>query len=145
MPMTPMAKAAKDLGYLVYGYSQGDPEYNYKDIGPWGDVRNGYCAALGFLTPWLLDRWSEGGALEIDVLERSDERLDFNVTRCRYAEMYHRLGLGDLGGQLSCCRDAALAAGYDPGIELSRTQTIMQGAPYCDFRFRKRPDVAPGE
>src|SRR5262249_18385653 len=33
-----------------------------------------------------LDRWKEGGALEIDLLERTPERLSFNVTRCRYAE-----------------------------------------------------------
>lgn len=87
-----------------------------------------------------LDRWTEGGALEIELLEQSDDRLDFNVTRCRYAEMYHRLGIGDLGGHLSCCRDSALASGFDPEIALSRTQTILEGAPFCDFRFRKDPD-----
>ncbi len=27
-------------------------------------------------------------ALEIDVIEESDEVLSFNVTRCRYAELY---------------------------------------------------------
>src|SRR6202007_2203506 len=36
----------------------------------------------------VLDLWREGGALELDVLEQTDERLSFNVTRCRYAEMY---------------------------------------------------------
>ena len=55
-----------------------------------------------------LDRWKEGGALEIEVLEQSDERLAFNVTRCRYAEMYCALGLADLGASLSCQRDFAL-------------------------------------
>ena len=83
-----------------------------------------------------LDRWSEYGALEIDILEQSPERLSFNVTRCRYAEMYRALGLADLGGSLSCQRDFALAEGFNPAIELTRTQTIMGGAPFCDFRFR---------
>lgn len=87
----------------------------------------------------VLDLWTEGGALEIDLLERSAERLDFNVTRCRYAELYRSLGLAELGASLSCCRDAALAEGFDPAIELTRTQTIMEGAPHCDFRFRRRP------
>jgi hypothetical protein len=96
---------------------------------------------LGFAR--TLDRWTEGGALEIEVLERSGDRLDFNVTRCRYAEMYHRLGLGTLGASLSCCRDAALASGFDPGIELSRSQTILEGAPFCDFRFRRRSATDP--
>ena len=83
-----------------------------------------------------LDRWRENGALEIDVLEQSPDRLSFNVTRCRYAEMYRALGLADLGASLSCQRDFALAQGFNPAIELTRTQTIMGGAPFCDFRFR---------
>jgi hypothetical protein len=83
-----------------------------------------------------LDRWRENGALEIDVLEQSPERLSFNVTRCRYAEMYRALGLADLGGSLSCQRDHALAEGFSPDIQLTRTQTLMEGAPFCDFRFK---------
>jgi L-2-amino-thiazoline-4-carboxylic acid hydrolase len=87
-----------------------------------------------------LDRWRENGALEIDVLEQSPARLSFNVTRCRYAEMYRALGLADLGASLSCQRDFALARGFNPAIELTRTQTIMGGAPFCDFRFRLPED-----
>jgi hypothetical protein len=91
-----------------------------------------------------LDRWSEAGALEIDVLEQSADRLSFNVTRCRYAEMYRALGLADLGSSLSCVRDFALAEGYSPDITLTRTQTIMDGAESCDFRFRARRSVPDG-
>lgn len=83
-----------------------------------------------------LERWKAGGALELDVLESTDETLDFNVKRCRYAEMYRELGLADLGFSLSCCRDFALIEGFNPTITLQRTQTLMEGAPYCDFRFR---------
>jgi hypothetical protein len=94
-----------------------------------------------------LGRWSEGGALEIEVLEQSADRLSFNVRRCRYAEMYRALGLGDLGASLSCQRDFSLIEGFNPAIRLERHQTIMEGAPYCDFRFRaptsRGPDPAP--
>ena len=83
-----------------------------------------------------LDRWKEGGALEIDILDQSADRLDFNVTRCQYAEMYRSLGLADLGGSLSCQRDFALIEGFNPAITLERTQTLMEGASHCDFRFR---------
>ncbi len=86
----------------------------------------------------VLELWREGGALEIDVLEQTDERLSFNVTRCRYAEMYRALGLEELGGSLSCCRDFALIQGFNPDIELDRTQTLMEGATHCDFRFRPK-------
>ena len=91
-----------------------------------------------------LDRWRENGALEIDVLEQSPARLSFNVTRCRYAEMYRALGLADLGASLSCQRDFALAQGFNPAVELTRTQTIMGGAAFCDFRFRLDEPGGPG-
>ena len=41
----------------------------------------------------------------------------------------------NLGYCLSCCRDEAFIAGFNPSITLTRTQTIMEGAPVCDFRF----------
>ena len=85
-----------------------------------------------------LGRWSEGGALEIDVLESTPERLSFNVTRCKYAEMYRALGLADLGSSLSCLRDFALVEGFNPDIALTRTRTLMEGASHCDFRFRAK-------
>jgi L-2-amino-thiazoline-4-carboxylic acid hydrolase-like protein len=85
-----------------------------------------------------LDRWRENDALEIDMLEQSSEQLSFNVVRCRYAEMYRALGMADLGSSLSCQRDFALAEGFSQDIQLTRTQTLMEGASFCDFRFRKR-------
>jgi L-2-amino-thiazoline-4-carboxylic acid hydrolase len=85
-----------------------------------------------------LDIWKEGGALEIEMLSATSDQLDFNVTRCRFAEMYRSLGLADLGSSLSCQRDFALVEGFNPEIGLTRTQTIMEGASHCDFRFRRR-------
>ncbi len=91
-----------------------------------------------------LGRWSEGGALEIDLIESSEQRLDFNVTRCRYAELYRALGLAELGSSLSCQRDFSLIEGFNPAIRLTRTQTIMEGAKFCDFRFASAgPSATP--
>lgn len=81
--------------------------------------------------------WRKGNALEIDVIELSDERYSFDVTRCRYAEMYRALGLADLGAVLSCNRDYSLIEGFNPEIKLERAQTIMKGAPCCTFRYSK--------
>jgi len=86
----------------------------------------------------LIPLWSEGGALEIDTIRRDENALDFDVCRCRYAEMYREIGAEELGPLLSCNRDGSLAEGYDPEIELTRTHTIMEGAERCDFRFRLR-------
>jgi hypothetical protein len=82
-----------------------------------------------------LDAWRAGNALEIQPLENNDRRLSFNVTRCRYAELYRSLGIPELGALLSCHRDFSLIDGFNPSIQLARTQTIMEGASHCDFRF----------
>jgi hypothetical protein len=31
-----------------------------------------------------------------------------------------------------------MIAGFNPELELVRTQTVMEGASHCDFRFRKK-------
>ncbi len=79
--------------------------------------------------------WTQDGALEIDLLEHSAEKLSFNVKRCRYAELYQALGIPELGAVFSCNRDAALIEGFNPAATFERTQTIMQGATHCDFRY----------
>jgi hypothetical protein len=79
--------------------------------------------------------WTMDEALGIDVIEQTEEVFSFNVTRCRYAELYEKLGIRDLGTALSCARDYALIEGFNPDVSLKRTQTIMEGAPHCDFRY----------
>lgn len=88
----------------------------------------------------VLEQWKKGDALEIEMLEQSDERLFFNVTRCRYAELYKEMGIAHLGTILSCNRDYALIEGFNPDIVLERTQTIMEGDSCCDLRFYMKPD-----
>lgn len=83
-----------------------------------------------------LEYWTQDDALEIDVIDESEEVLSFNVTRCRYAELYEDLGIREIGTTFSCARDFALIEGFNPNVTLVRTQTIMEGAPYCDFRYR---------
>jgi len=81
-------------------------------------------------------RWTAEDALRIDVVKSTETEFHFNVTRCRYAEMYRAMGLADLGAVLSCNRDGAFCEGYDPHLKLQRTQTLMGGATQCDFRYR---------
>ena len=79
--------------------------------------------------------WAGGGSLHIQTLEASEERLSFNVMRCRYAEFYKDLGLAERGQLFHCNRDFAMAEGFSTKLKLDRTQTIMEGAAHCDFRF----------
>ncbi|RXH01889.1 L-2-amino-thiazoline-4-carboxylic acid hydrolase [Bradyrhizobium zhanjiangense] len=82
--------------------------------------------------------WAGGGSMDVEVVSESDDHLDFNVTRCQYAAFYKELGLADLGIRVHCNRDHAMLAGFNDELELSRSQTIMEGGACCDFRFRKR-------
>ena len=87
-------------------------------------------------------QWSAGGALQREILEKSDTEYHYNITRCKYAEMYKELGLADMGFVFSCGRDGMMFGGFNPNIRFERTQTIMQGATHCDFRLSLDADDA---
>jgi hypothetical protein len=82
-------------------------------------------------------RWTAEDALRIDVVKSTATEFHFNVTKCRYSEMYRDMGLADLGAVLSCNRDGAFCEGYDPKLKLQRTQTLMGGGTHCDFRYTR--------
>ncbi len=92
-----------------------------------------------------LGPWQQDDAMQLHVIQEAPARFEFDVTRCRYAEMYRALGIPELGELLSCQRDAALIEGFNPDVTLTRTQTIMQGAPCCDFRYRTARSAHAGE
>ena len=46
------------------------------------------------------------------------------------------MGARDIGHLLICNRDYPAAAKI--GMNLTRSQTRMQGAGFCDFRYRRR-------
>jgi hypothetical protein len=83
--------------------------------------------------------WTKDDALVVEVLANDDNHYDYDVHRCRYAETYREMGLGHIGHLLSCNRDSVFCQGYDPRIKLQRTQTLMQGASHCDFRYTFEP------
>jgi len=85
----------------------------------------------------ILPRWTAEDALAIDVVNSTPTEFHFNVTRCRYSEMYREMGLAELGAILSCNRDGAFCEGYDKRLKMERTQTLMSGASHCDFRYRQ--------
>ncbi len=82
--------------------------------------------------------FAQGGTLEYDARRTPDGELEFDVRVCRFAELMQRLDAQDLGSLLLCSQDEAVVAGA--GTRLDRTQTRMQGARFCDFRFRDDTD-----
>ena len=83
--------------------------------------------------------FARGDALDYRVIKQSDDGFEADVTGCRYAQFYAELGAPELGFLLICSSDFPMAEGFGPDIELTRTQTIMQGASHCDFRYTRQP------
>lgn len=79
-----------------------------------------------------------GDDVKREFVRDDNEAREYNVTRCRYAEFFRALGEPELGEILLCDFDFYIAEVGAPAVELTRTQTIMQGAAYCDFRYRFR-------
>ena len=92
---------------------------------------------LGNAVSSAFKTYARDDALAYDVVEQTADTFAFDVTRCAYAEFYKALGAPELGFLLVCTADFATAEGFGPDIRLTRTQTIMQGASHCDFRYRR--------
>jgi L-2-amino-thiazoline-4-carboxylic acid hydrolase len=84
--------------------------------------------------------FAKGDALDYSVRGQSEDTFEVDVTGCRYAEFYKELGEPELGFLLVCSSDAPFAEGFGSKIKLTRTQTIMQGASHCDFRYKRQKD-----
>ncbi len=82
--------------------------------------------------------FAKGDAVEYSVRAQSQDTYEIDVTGCRYAQFYKELGEPELGFLLVCSSDFPFAEGFGPDIKLTRTQTIMQGASHCDFRYRQQ-------
>jgi hypothetical protein len=81
--------------------------------------------------------YASGNALDYEVVRQSPDAFEVNVTGCRYAQFYKELGAPELGFLLVCSSDFPVAEGFGAGVKLTRTQTIMQGASHCDFRYSR--------
>jgi predicted ArsR family transcriptional regulator len=80
-----------------------------------------------------------GREVEVEILRHDAEALDLDVTHCRFANFFRELGEPELGALLICEADFDIAAAGGSDVNLTRAQTIMQGAPSCTFRYRFAP------
>jgi len=88
---------------------------------------------LGEKMASAFDMYAAGDALDYEVIKQAPDAFEINVTGCRYAKFYKEIGAPELGFLLTCSADFLMAEGF--GVQLTRTQTIMQGASHCDFRY----------
>ena len=82
--------------------------------------------------------WANDKAMKIKIIKEDEDELCFNVISCKYADMYEKLGIKELGCILSCSRDFSFMEGFNPEIELIRIKTIMGGSECCDFRYVRK-------
>ncbi len=90
---------------------------------------------LGEKIASAFEMFAAGDALEYEVVKKAPDAFEVNVTECRYAKFYHEIGAPELGFLLTCSADFSHAEGFGADVQLTRTQTIMQGASHCDFRY----------
>jgi hypothetical protein len=124
---------------------------------------------LGALQAWCRERFKQVGAgipgspkekyesikkldgartrendLEFEILKWEPEAVEYDVSRCKYAELFRELGEPELGVVLVCDSDIYLVEEVTgPDVEYTRTQSIMQGGSCCDIRWRIKTDSPP--
>jgi hypothetical protein len=84
-------------------------------------------------------------AIDAEVIKQTPDAYEFNITGCRYAQFDKELGAPELGFLLVCSQDYPMTAGFGANVRLTRTQTIMQGASYCDSRFSLSKEKEKGQ
>ncbi len=76
--------------------------------------------------------------VETEVVENNADTYGHNITGCAFATYFRSIGEPEIGALMTCGVDFAAEAHMRPGWEFSRTQTLMQGASHCDFRWRRK-------
>lgn len=77
--------------------------------------------------------------VEREVVTDQESEFGYNITGCQFAEYFRSIGEPEIGALMTCGVDFAAEALMRPDWDFSRTQTRMQGAAHCDFRWQK-PD-----
>ena len=80
---------------------------------------------FGLFEPWV----------EREQLRKDAEHYDFNITYCKFADTFKRLGCPEVTPVI-CAMDISLYNGLNK-IEMIRTGTIGMGHKQCDFRFKR--------
>ena len=74
---------------------------------------------------------------EREVIDDAGESYGYNITGSLFAEYFRSIGEPEIGALMTCGVDFAPEDLVRPNWEFERTETRMQAASYCDFRWRK--------
>ena len=76
------------------------------------------------------------GDVEYEIVRSDDKALELNVSSCRYADFFRRIGEPELGEILTCELDNHIADRAGQLLTFSRSNTLMRGGRNCPFRYR---------
>ena len=76
--------------------------------------------------------------VEEEVVENTSDAYGHNITACAFADYFRKIGEPEIGALMCCGVDFAAEERIRPDWEFTRTQTRMQGAPHCDFRWKRK-------
>jgi len=72
---------------------------------------------------------------DMDSMKITDKEISFRVIKCLWADILKEMDATEIGKEWICMSDFPRAKVWSSKLDLKRTQTIMEGAPYCDFCF----------
>lgn len=72
------------------------------------------------------------------VIKNIDDEYAVNMVQCDFAEYFHSIGETKIGALMTCGVDFAVESRLRPDWDFSRSQTLMQGAEYCDFCWKRK-------
>jgi len=75
--------------------------------------------------------------VEQEVIDDTEESYCYNITDCLFAEYFRSIGEPEIGALMTCGVDFTAEDLVRPNWEFDRTETRMQGASHCGFRWRK--------
>lgn len=77
--------------------------------------------------------------VEREIVTDTEDDYAYNITGCQFADYFRSIGEPEIGALMTCGVDFAAEELVRPNWAFERSQTRMQGAPHCDFRWRRRP------
>jgi hypothetical protein len=128
------AAVEKTAGSFAKGPYYHGPEI--KSFADFGEMGGGLFASI--ITRTLdptMELVQKTTVIPMDSMKQTRTTSSFKITRCLWSEIFKDLGAPEVGYAVSCNSDFARTRSWNPKLKLKRTQTIMEGAPYCDFCY----------
>lgn len=101
---------------------------NYKTLKP--EQRT-----LSAMAKMVKDNYGSNPRLTLEMINQSEDTLEFNYTECLWAKTFREAKAEDIGYAGICYQDYPLTKAFNPKYKLVRTKTLMEGHDCCNFKI----------